>query len=342
MSIPTAAICFIACHGGPADHFATFAEDLTKKGYTVEIHASGPALDKFQSRGFSATAFSVDSPASEVAEKCANASVIITDVGHAFDIELQRACAKSAPLAPRCAYYDNPESYVPGGYSDVAAQVMQVAQKVLFANSNLTNIVPGKGIGIGYYPMGQVHKITQRRTLEHETLRSQFFTKHSLVDTGQKVLVYAGGNNEEYFSKAFPAFLEFLDGISKEFIVVLQQHPGAKKENTDRVLAEGHPLFISDFNSDNAQVLADAMLYYQTSMGPQFVLAGIPTIQVGHEVYRDILVRNNLCSVATTQDAFVRAITDLKPNVEGREEIERGLGICPDWATRLEDAITQK
>ena len=32
-------ICFVVCHGGAADHFATFAEDLLKKGYEVDIYA---------------------------------------------------------------------------------------------------------------------------------------------------------------------------------------------------------------------------------------------------------------------------------------------------------------
>ena len=41
-------VCFIACHGGPADHFATFAEDLVKKGHTVHVFAAGPALKKFE------------------------------------------------------------------------------------------------------------------------------------------------------------------------------------------------------------------------------------------------------------------------------------------------------
>ncbi len=339
MSLSTAAICFIACHGGPADHFATFAENLTKKGHTVEIHASGPALQKFQSRGFSAISFSTEEPASILAEKCKAASVIITDVGHTFDIDLQKALFEKAPLSSRCAYYDNPEIYVPGGYSEVAIQVMNVAQKVLFGNSNITDIALEKGIPIGYYPMSQVEKIKQRREVEHETLRSEFFSKHSLEDTGQKVLVYAGGNNEEYFSKAFPAFLSFLDELPQDFIVVLQQHPGAKKENRDANQIQGQKIVISDFSSDDAQVLADAMLYYQTSMGPQFVLAGIPTIQVGHEVYEDILVRNHLCSVTTKKDAFLEALTNLEPNVEGNEAIEKGLGIHADWADRLEKAL---
>jgi hypothetical protein len=340
MSLSTTVICFIACHGGPADHFAIFANHLKETGHNVEIHASGPALSKFDDRGFSPISFSTEEPASEVAKKCASASVIITDIGHAFAIDLQKALSEKAPLSFRYAYYDNPESFVPGGYSEIAAEVMELAQKVLFANSNIAiDLAPKKGIPIGYYPMGQVEKIKQRREQEHVSMRSRFFSKYSLEDTGQKVLVYAGGNNEEYFSKAFPAFLSFLDELPQNFIVLLQQHPGAKTANRDKNQIQGQNILISDFSSDDAQVLADAMLYYQTSMGPQFALAGIPVIQVGHEVYQDILVKNNLCSVAITKESLLKAITDLEPNVASRKVIEKGLGICLDWAMRLENAI---
>ncbi len=51
MTTLAAIICLFAFHGGPADHFATFAENLTENGYEVQIFASGPALQKFQSRG---------------------------------------------------------------------------------------------------------------------------------------------------------------------------------------------------------------------------------------------------------------------------------------------------
>jgi hypothetical protein len=42
------AVCLIACHGAPADHFATYAEVLIKQGYDVKIYATGPALKNFQ------------------------------------------------------------------------------------------------------------------------------------------------------------------------------------------------------------------------------------------------------------------------------------------------------
>lgn len=132
-----AAVCLIACHGGPADHFATFAESLSQSAETIEVYATGPALKKFQERGIEVKVpFFIDkiSPeeedvlAEQIAKSCSTASVIITDVGHAFDIKIQKALARQATHVPRFAYYDNPESYVPGGYSAVATEVMLAVQ----------------------------------------------------------------------------------------------------------------------------------------------------------------------------------------------------------------------
>jgi hypothetical protein len=366
-------VCLIACHGGPADHFATFAEDLLSKGYQVQIYATGPALKKLQDRNiqmvipFSLENISEEDAATQLAKKCAGVTTIITDVGHLFDIPLQDALKSHAPKATRYAYYDNPESYVPGGYSATAAKVMQAAQGVLFANANLAKtalyeapgrevcLAPEKKIGIGYYPISQAEKIAKRRISDHNQLRSALFSQYPITDRGQKVLVYAGGNNTEYFSEALPAFLRFIREASlkidlSDYVVLLQQHPGAKEKNFDAEhvcrWAEqyGHEVgmpqfFISKLNSDDAQVVADAMIYYQTSMGPGFVLAGIPTIQVGHNTNADILVKNGLCPTVTTADGLIDAFTSLQKKVKFDDEIiKHNLGIR-NWQENLERAV---
>lgn len=382
LSISTAAIvCMIACHGGPADHFATFAENLKQKGYEVQIYASGPALKKIQEHHIQAFPFSVDhlsleeetKLADQIAKSCSAASVVLTDVGHSFDISLQKSLSIQAPRVTRIAYYDNPEPYVPGGYSSIAAKVMLAAQRVLFANSNLTktpiyqapsheiNLATEKKIGLGYYPINQAEKIAKRRASDHKQIRAQLFSKYFLEERNQKVLVYAGGNNDEYFSKAFPAFLQFLEEAAKQtdlsnIVVLLQQHPGARENNLDAKLVQhwmdqhgqeskAPRLFISELNSDDAQVVADGMLYYQTSMGPQFVLAGIPTIQVGHNTYEDILVKKGLCSVARNVNGLLNALTHLQRDGKLNQTmraIRQGLGINSDWADRLEHTIKTK
>jgi hypothetical protein len=382
-SASAATVCFIACHGGPADHFATFAERLSKDVGTIDVFASGPAQKKFQERGIEVKVpFSIDkiSPeeedflAEQIAKACSIASVVITDVGHAFDIKIQKALARLATHVPRLAYYDNPESYVPGGYSAIAAEVMLASQGILFANSNLTKTPvfqePGKEIdfgslkkvGIGFYPINS-YTIAKRRAAEQLSMRQTLLSRNNLVDKGQKVLVYFGGNNEEYFSKAFPAFLSLLEEGMKQYdftnvVIVIQQHPGAKSKNLDgnAVLAwmskhseasEAPRMIISDFTSDDAQTIADGALYYQTSMGPQFVLAGIPTIQVGHETFEDILVRNQLSPSVTNVGQFINVIDGLiyqkkktpQEIILAREAIHKGLGIKTNWLQTLEQAI---
>ena len=288
---------------GPADHFATYADVLIKQGYNVKIYASGPALKKFQERGIEVVSpFSLenlrseeeDNLADQIAKTCSTASLVLTDVGHAFDIKIQKALTVHATKIPRLAYYDNPEPFVPGGYSYTAAEVMREAEGILFANETLAQATIyseigkevdfgcRKRIGIGYYPVSQAKKIAERRELEHENMRSIFLSKNEIEDKGQKLWVYFGGNNEEYFSKAFPAFLSFLAQASEQAgngVIVIQQHPGAKVKNQDaeqvskwlKELGEKAKIpriIISDLSSDNAQVIADAAFYYQTSMGP--------------------------------------------------------------------------
>ncbi len=354
-----AAVCFIACHGGPADHFSTFAESLPR----VEVHASGPALKKFQERGIEVKhSFSIenissqeeDALAEQIAKACAAASVVITDVGHHFDIKIQKALAQYAVQTIRLAYYDNPEPYVPGGYSAVAAEVMMASQGVLFANSNLakTTVLKDsstpldfgdlKKVGIGYYPVHQAEKMAKRRASEHAKMREQLFLKHGVIDQGQKVLVYFGGNNDEYFTKAFPTFLSFLTPDLSEFVILVQQHPGAKAKNIEgkllaKVELKAPKIILSDLSSDEAQIVADAALYYQTSMGPQFVLAGIPTLQVGHETYHDILVRNHLSpSVTSAEELKPTVIRTLEQfSTPQQKVILEGLGIRSDWLETL-------
>jgi hypothetical protein len=367
-AIAAAAICLIACHGGgPADHFATFAKQLAIEGIPVKIFAAGQALKKFQD-----LKIAVDMPfilenlesdeeerlAVEIAKGCSMSFAVLTDVGHAFDIKLQQALARHAQHVPRFAYYDNPQDYVPGGYSAIASEVMLAAQGIIFSNANLANapiyqepnhevnLDRQLRVGIGYYPgVLKAQEIAERRNSESLLLRSQLLSKHGLVDQGQRIVVYFGGNNEEYFNKAFPAFLSVLtDTQLKELIILIQQHPGAIAKNLDgqqameRLKGQNSPcLLISDLSSDEAQILADAALYYQTSMAAQFVFEGIPTAQVGHEKYPDVLTTNGF--PALTDSASLKQFL-IEPTQEiPLEPIYRDLGIREDWFSELRKAL---
>lgn len=369
-------INLIACHGGPAKHFINFAKHLTSIGHNVQIYASGPALKVFQESELpSVNAFSLEDGnqervAKEIAQKCNQASLVITDVGHTFSIVMQQALAHFSPKTKRIAYYDNPEVYVPGGYSQVASEVMNLAQQVWFANTKLVSLpvyndhqeieIPShKRLGIGYYPLEQAQHIKKTRAENYADARADFLAKHDLIDSNQKILVYTGGNNEEYFNEAFPACLDFFTMLSKEqdlsnCIILLQQHPGAKKENNDgnralqwlndnRSNSNAPKLFVSDIKTDEALIFADAILYHQTSMGPQFVLAQIPTIQIAHKRYKDILVRNNLCFSVTNQYELKNSLEQLKKaqNQHSEKIVKQGLGIDENWTMRIEQAISK-
>jgi hypothetical protein len=96
---------------------------LIRKGHTVQIYATGAALKKFQGRmmpgviPFTLENISEEEAARDIVKKCCRAAVVITDVGNPFAISLQKTLASQSPSVLRLAYYDNPESYVPGGYS---------------------------------------------------------------------------------------------------------------------------------------------------------------------------------------------------------------------------------
>ncbi len=366
-------VCFVACHTGPASHFEVYAKELTKRGYSVEIRATGPALQKLQeSSSLKIEPFFLEQGKEEQeAEKIAKinkASLVITDVGHVFDIFLQKALKRVSPLVRRVAYYDNPEAYVPGGYSEVASQVIKQAQKVVFANQFLAKKpiyeAPYKAlelsyenrIGLGYYPLEGAQEIEKRKG--QKEIRSQFFTEAKLEDIGQKVFVYVGGNNEVYFSRALPSFLEFITGLSKQkdlsaTLLILQQHPGAKVEDKDALYLQSWvekekrnsffpTCIISKGKTEEVLALADAVFYYQTSMAPQFVLAGIPTAQIGDMPFEDILVKNGLCRVVNSIPDLVEtyeAFQEKKDHRVDRDEIKKKLGIDPFWANTLEELI---
>jgi hypothetical protein len=362
-----AAFCFIACHAGPADHFSTFAQALGQRGYPVQVYGNGEALKKFQERQITqVAAFSMNEEGVlQIAKRCDEKTVIITDLGDPFDIELQKFLALYATKSLRLTYYDNPEAFVPGGYSTVAAKVMLAAQGVLFANAHLAlqpiYETPTKSIelplirrvGVGYFPISAAEEMGLRRLKERESKRSALLDKYGLLEQGQKILVYVGGNNEEYYTKAFPAFLQMLSQIKDvNALVLFQQHPGAREKNRDGDLIlewkkkQGQqqtiPFLVSEMSSDEVQVLADAMLYYQTSMGPRFVLSGIPTIQVGDAVYEDILVRHGLCVAATDDASFRDGLSDLTRDyaLEAHyEALLHALSFRPDWINCLEQSV---
>lgn len=361
----TPLVFFIACHGGPAPHFAEFAKELSNSGFRVEILSTGPAFEKLKSLGaheFNPEGLDIDDPVSQrvLAKKVANslssASAVITDVGHVLMACVLEEISCKSPSVKRLAYYENPEPFVPGGYSKTAEKVMAYANKVLFSNSNLareplysfpSSPIPlplEKRVGIGYYSMESVKALENGRALRKERVRSQFFKERGIPDTGQKILVYLGGNNETYFKKAFPAFLQLVKESSldpSQYLILIQHHPGDKKREIDPKLSGGYPFFISKTPTDETLILADGVLYYQTTMSPQCALAGIPVIQVGHDTYSDLLIREKIAPSACNPEAFLQAIRHLAKPPKSTQLLDK-LGISLDWPSRLKKCISSE
>jgi hypothetical protein len=351
------AVCLIACHKETANDFAVFAENLIEKEYRVQVYASGSALKRFRSYEMDAIEFDADnlSTAFELANRCSLiAAVVLTDMDHTFDIQFQEALKIQAPHILRLAYYDSREPYV----SATAVKVMNTADRVLFANYrlafNLLYKTPNQRIslpldhriGLGYYPTDEAMQLIEWRKKYQIRMRRQLFKEHSIEDTGQKVIVYFGGNNEDYFEKAFPTFLSFLKETDlSHFIFLIQQHPKTKKQKREELhlqnCPEGIPIILSNWEIDDAQIVADAAIYSQASMGPFLALANIPTIQVGHEIHTDILIRNKLCLTATTASEFIAALLTLenKNHICNTAKIIRELGINNHWFEILQSSL---
>ncbi|CAF1529918.1 unnamed protein product [Rotaria sp. Silwood1] len=381
----TSLVCFIVCDGGPAGHFAAFATNLFNQNeLQIIIYATEPALTKLKNshlpNDVQLLSFTIDDGdrkqqeqvATQLIDKCLKqgAHSIIIDIGNKFDAIFQSVSSKRnlpTDTIRFWCYYDNPEPYVPGGYSIKTEETIKASQYILFANMNLAKIdsiiysLPEKSIdltnktvqGIGYYPVVEVEKLLQQRELERDTLRIQ-----NNWTNIKHLFVYFGGNNDVYFDQAFPTFLSNLSQIDKNIIqdvlFVLHQHPAAKKQNRDGLLFQE---WLSKNNhiqgilstlktSDQAQIIADAALYYQTSMAPQFVLLGLPTMQVGHEIYHDILVKFNLCYTATNTIELAVGLTSMKERSyssnkiqQPKELIYNAIGYTSDWPKNLHRVI---
>lgn len=357
-------IYFVVCHPGPANHFQVFVDSLTAEGKEIRVISSDLISSRFSNieSSFSLKDLSVEERAQlaeTIAKTCASAKAVITDVGDTFDIELQEALEKFAPQVARFAYYDNFSLSVPGEYGIIAPKVMQKAQTILFGNANLEreelpDLADKKKIGIGYYPTKEAEEAALERTPEkRQAIYDKLVEAHPSIKKDLSVWVYFGGANSEYYDEAFPAFLTILEtAIQREDLsnrlLVVHRHPRASDEGDKNKLerwlqqhqdhAHLPKIVISTLTSKEAQVVADTAFYYQTTMSPQFVLAGIPTIQIGHKTYADIPVELGLVPSVTSADMLAKAC-EIQDKKDVKETLMQGLGIKVNWNDILKEAL---
>ena len=153
-------IAVVTAHPGPANHFSAFSKALDEEQIPHQIIASPNVASKFDHPVVEINPSDFESIQSAVAQ----AKCVITDVALETWATLHAWLKEQNPEIRRVCYYDNPEGYVPGGYSEVAEKVIQQKETVLFANTNLAQSgIYSKGecstdlsektlVGIGYYP----------------------------------------------------------------------------------------------------------------------------------------------------------------------------------------------
>ena len=364
-------ICFVTAHPNPANHFAEFVKAYEERGIECKVisgeNVSG-AFSQVKSKVVVIDPSNLDNEESlkRLESEIPSQSVVITDIANKQWIALHQRLKDHHPSIKRAVYYDNPEPYVPGGYSELTAKIIDKAQIILFANSSLVqkgiqneegapiDLSQKRTIGIGYYPKAEASKILELRQSKEsvDAIRSSFLTRNGLDENHQKILVYTGGANDVYYDQAFPHFIKLVSELAdtndsplKNTILILQQHPRAKTEgNLDAKLVQeflskhnlpqGFKFIISDMSPTDSLAIADGVFYYQTSMAAQFAFAEIPSIiQVGHETYPDLLVRAGFPSVTDAQK--LTEVLSSNASSANIELLENELGIDTEWRENL-------
>jgi hypothetical protein len=69
-------------------------------------------------------------------------------------------------------------------------------------------------------------------------------------------------------------------------------------------------------------------------------------MQVGHEVYRDVLVKHNVCYTATNANELAVGLTKMKEKSRSSDDIQQhkqliydAIGYTPDWPNNLHRII---
>lgn len=341
-------VAFIAMHTLPAEHFTIFESVLNKKGISTQMIMGGVAKRALGSRlpdidmdiwvGRGVKEFS-----KAASEACEHSKIIFVGIGHQFSGHFLEAILERYGKSKRVIlYYENPEVFVPGGYSELAqaAIVIGKPREIVFANENLAregiSVCEGlegvRKLGLGYYLMSDIEIL---KKLQAERGREK----------GRVWLYLAGAEtNRDYINKAFPAFINMVSEISFEenpITLIFRKHPrssGIDWEQLNALKKPGLTILLDEDSLLNTLAIADYAFYYQTSLSPLLVLAGINTIQVGHEVYHEILVDKGIIPVATNASEF-RRILDSPKNEIAEEVVYDAIGYDPLWENRLLEII---
>lgn len=368
-----AEICFVAAHPAAGEHFYFFSHELEKDGVPYYFLATEGAYDKAKLLGGNVKNFhlsdrklqdltndELDQLADVVLKTCKLAKQVFVEGGSAFSERLLLKFKERAPQIKRVLYWDNPEPDVPGGYSEQFAKLAAYAETVVYSlnKPNIAEHFPDKEwIGLGFFPQAIVDKYRSIRSdpTKKAEARKKLFDEMNIPPDGSSLVIFFGGANNEYMEKAFPNFLnQTLHPLQnspqfKSILFVLQQHARAKTDfnNKDAELLDEwkktHPTLrfvVSKSNFDTAAVAADVVLYHQTSASLQFLLSGIPGMQVGFP-YCDTPVRLKLYPSIPPESSelFIEKLCESlhkKPlNKNELQSVSELIGISPNWYDRF-------
>lgn len=372
-------VTFIAFHLTPTRHIAEFSKVLSQEKishHIISLEAGTltcqkenvpcyTSYDAWIPKGKSLKNMEIcdqEKLIADIAQASSRSKMIVCTAGHLFTSSVVSYFKKHYPHLPLFIYYDNPEAYVPGEYSEGILQSMEAgADGIIFANASLEeesiysslnvpiDLKNTKKIGLGYFPLSEWHQLSDLRE-ERKSLKKDFLAKHQIMDESAKLFFYLGGANSEYYNHAFPHFIQLLkesDLFSDNIIIALQQHPSSKREgNIDHDLFfnfkkslknQNITLLLSDISFDEACAMSDALLYYQTSANIKIALSGIPLAQVAHIPYPDILVRKKIIPVIqNTKDLQKFFLNFVDINKKGKEgELIKAIGYKETWPQRL-------
>lgn len=358
-----ATVGFLLSHPNPCEHAQEFIQAYEKTGEECRIYTDNDAAAKRFNNNVEIIPIENEDDLEKAARLLEKHDKIIVDISIP---QWKAILEKVGTGTKKIAYYDNPERFVSPSYSQLAEEIIDRCDTVLFSNKHHASLgvlnhrkqridLSNKEvIGLGFYPQKIAEGMLNTTPEEKLAIRASLLSSHSIEDTGQKILVIAGGANEEYY-KAFFRFMLYVrylvwekDNPFENTILVLQQHPRSiqledKDGNcfkTAEMINKYNPshkvhFMISNLPTAQALAIADTIVYQQTSMAPQFILGNAKKVfQIADkEPNNDILLSVGVPWVAT--EAALKEVLKKNAPPTSYKNLTNKLGMDPNWKANL-------